>query len=234
MFKKTLYSITIVLIIAVLPLCVVAEQTYSVNLFGGVHFGMTSNEVAYELQQKGYDVSHFSNDRADCWIVSSVEVGGFKGAQVNYYYNVLDQLDTVEYSFNFYKMQDSAKMKSDFDMIEESLVKKYGETDYTASTGRLLLLNNKVVNEEWKYWSDGEGHWEKCEPVDYSERIVEYGDGTYMLIEHTSYKDQYNFSSEPTLKHMLCYTHYKEDLSQKQSDDSKENLTQEEKMAQDF
>lgn len=211
----------------------IAEGTYTVNLFGGVHFGMTSNEVAYEIQQQGYEINHFQNARADCWIVSPVEVGGFNQVQVSYRYSVLDQLDNVQYLFNVYFMDEASKMKNEFDLVEASLIKKYGKTEYTTDSGKILNLNNKVNNEAFKLWRDGD-KWETCETIDYSERVVEYGDGTYMLIEHFTYADQYYFSEEPTLMHTLCYTHYREDLSKNNAAESNENLTQEEQMARDF
>ena len=210
-----------------------AEGTYTVNLFGGVHFGMTSNEVAYEIQQQGYEINHFQNARTDCWTVSPVEVGGFNDVQASYRYNVLDRLDNVRYLFAAHSMDEALKMKEEFDLIEASLIKKYGETEYTTDSGKVLNLNNKVNDEAFKLWRDGD-KWETCETVDYSERVVEYGDGTYMLIEHFTYADQYYFSEEPTLKHYLCYTHYREDLSKSNSSDNNENLSQEEQMAKDF
>lgn len=210
-----------------------AETTYTVNLFGGVHFGMTSNEVAYEIQQQGYEIDHFQNDRADSWIVSPVEIGGFKDVQASYRYNVLDQLDNVRYLFEAHSVNEASKMNAEFDLIEASLIKKYGETEYTSESGKVLNLNNKVNDEEFKLWRDGK-KWETCETIDYSERVVEYGDGTYMLIEHFTYADLYYFSEEPTLKHYLCYTHYREDLSKNNAAESDENLTQEEQMAKDF
>ena len=149
--KKIISLLLVITMVTVSFAC--AETIYNVNLYGGVHFGMTENEVAYEIQQQGYQIRHWKNAREDCWSTTAKDIGGFKNTQVTYWYNILGKLEMVRYLFGVENYSDAnrnkvyKKYQADFDTAESGLISKYGETEYSGKTNKTIQLNNKVIDD---------------------------------------------------------------------------------------
>ena len=224
-----------VLFISFIMICLISiglsETNYAVNFLGNVTFGMSANEVRFNLQQ-----SNFSVNDSNWGTTVFGEIGGFEKSAATFNYNVLEQLDSVKYDLKI--NSDEETTAHDFDIVEETLIKKYGDTSYCTQTGNTYKLNNRTTNPEWYYRTFGgpkRNGWEKNTPGLYSERVVEYGDGTYMLIEHYLYNNQFDFYDQPELQHLLAYTHYYDDLSKTGAERNSDNqLTQEQKMTNAF
>lgn len=235
--KKTIVAMLISMAIIGSISITLADSGYSVNLLGGVTFGMTANEVTFKLQQNNLRVSDGAGPQKGSIFVPLTEIGGFENTRAYFRFNILGQLDCVYYMLEW--AEPETVSEEDFDILEETLLNKYGETDYCTQTGKTYQLNNRYTDDEWHFrsWttSDGRYMYEKNTPIKYSERVVDYGDGTYMLVEHYLHAHGYNDDNIPEIRHTLAYTHYYDNLNQNESEgNADDQMTQEEKMMNAF
>ena len=110
-----------VLFISFIMICLISiglsEPNYAVNFLGNVTFGMSANEVRFNLQQ-----SNFSVNDSNWGTTVFGEIGGFEKSAATFNYNVLEQLDSVKYDLKI--NSDEETTAHDFDIVEETLIER--------------------------------------------------------------------------------------------------------------
>lgn len=182
-----------------------ADEPYAVNFFGNVHFGMKIEEVSLALSAQ-----NIPHKRKDTSITLLATINGCENSYVNYYFDDNDRLNDVRYSMPSEHFESEDELLAHFKALEDKLLAKYGSTEYTMATGQGLLFREKRFESGRKsvfgmYWTDN--------ILDRSERIVEYGDGTYLVIDHYCLVTDTEFGDkERTLNHNITYENYLGDL----------------------
>lgn len=160
-----------------------AEEEFT--LHNGTKFGMTEKEVIEAEANKGFELKRDSS--VETKIVSIIGIGTIANQEnttIHYYFQD-DQLYEMFYKFVTTEMS--------YNAIENSLIEKYGNTEFSSETGYTLCQTERedvdaghslIPTSNVKYM-----------PL-FSQRIVSIEDGKEMLIDH-----YYN-----AFGHILIYT----------------------------
>lgn len=147
-----------------------AEEEFT--LHNGTKFGMTEKEVVEAEANKGFELKRDSSVKTrNVSIVGIGTIANQKDTIIDYCFQD-DQLYEMFYEFVITEIS--------YNAIENSLVEKYGNTEFSSETGYTLCQTERDVDV---------GHPRiPTSNVEYmplfSQRIVPIGDGNEMLIDH--------------------------------------------------
>ena len=170
--------ISLVLMVAMLfSLSAFAEEE-EFTLHNGTTFGMTMEEVIEIEGNNGFVLSpgESGNTCSGNGIIANQQ-----GTTISYQFDENDSLWHMQYSFS---------SLDTFDVVEQGLIKKYGNTDFSSETG---LAFPNICNENPSFPVPMAGYCDStgkgavtfdARLLNYSHRLVELDDGDCLFIEH--------------------------------------------------
>lgn len=186
-----------------------AEMAYAEEEFvlhNGTKFGMSPDEVV--SIESGNGVSLEKREYHGIMYKGYAKVAGIDNTEITYYFGE-DGLFGMSYEFK----SDVFEIDYDeFTNIENGLINKYGETEYSSTTGKYLpsiaVYKNSPdkdphsFNEDESYngmlpdLNEAQGVWER---ILYSHRLIQMNDDSYLFIDHKLYMSDFtnNLSDNP-------------------------------------
>ncbi len=149
----------------------------NVEFMAGVEFGMSRSDVERVVRRAGYSLT--GTGKFATGSTSGVTgVYGFTNSPIDQMIiRYDDEKEVYHVQYTLYIRE------GEFELVEESLIEKYGPTDFSSETGELLYI-----------WKGAELYGLRLSMVpetapssrasQYSQRLITFEDGSGMLIEH--------------------------------------------------
>ena len=166
------------------------------TLHNGTQFGMSKEEVIELEKANGFVLEELSPSEGFERLMGKGTIASQPNSSVWYFFDTNGSLIRMNYLFPDGKT---------FDSIEDSLNKKYGETQYSSETNLEFphLYDSKYASSKIPFTSHSDGQLFANERTDYSHRLVEADNGEYIFIEHYVDLDKYWKSDSQYLKYHL-------------------------------
>lgn len=187
--------ISLMLMIAILlSCCAYAEEVF--YLHNGTTFDMSFDEIKETEKNSGVELKEEIN-ATSAFLTATDTIAGQPNSRLEYYFSN-GKLKEMRYVFVSYgkKAQITA-----FDTIENGLIKKYGETEYSSITG----ASYPAVEGFSPFDNQRLSGSEQFIRLDYSQRLIKISDTQYVFIQH--YVSEYRFSGYGLSGSNSSYTH---------------------------
>lgn len=187
---KKILSVLIFLVM-LMSVSAVAEEF---TLHSGTKFGMSANEVKRLEAQNGFKFS--TTPYSDTDLQGTGIVANQSNTTIYYSISATQGVTQMQYVFENHKS---------FDAIEEGLIAKYGETDYSSETWKEFPQLVKMGSGCTIPFTSYDYNTLSFARKDYSHRILKTEDGLYVFIEHYTSESGNIFSSRVSYSHVLTY-----------------------------
>jgi len=183
-------------------------ETESFSIRNGITFGDNAETVKRKevLKIDKEILPDKANDREGQIITKSGKVAGIDSSSIKYYFGYEDSLNRVDYSFAYEYDTKSAQYR--YDMINEGLIKKYGDA-LGYRNGECFIIQKGCLSETYSMVENLMPHGLSDGVLAYDEWVVGYNDYN-IKIEHIIYSLTQK-SLGKWYVHVLSYTTFSEE-----------------------
>lgn len=174
------------------------EINNSIALFGNARFGMSIEEVSILLSEQ-----NIVHERKESYIELRASINGCEDSYVRFSFNDNEELRQVRYELPSFESADAAI--KNYNELESRFLVKYGDTKYTAESGYgLVFREGRMVDGRKGVF----GFYANDTIPKRAERIVDYDDGTHIIIDHYCIITDFEFNDEMLYQHIIVYELY--------------------------
>lgn len=202
-----------------------AESDGAFSVVGGVRLGSSVKEARKKLnmKQSKYEFKDFSSSKAEAitaesygifnpnfFYLPSVNICGYDGSCHLY----LDDDDKVSYALYSIIVGENSLLNNDpekqFEVIEEELIKKYGEAPYSRKKLRkLMYLPVSFEPQNTKIYGSYNSYTTNTYTIyDYTERVIDINDKEEVIIQHYFFLDESKFHVNENKKNGTAINFY--------------------------